>query len=110
MIEFQTISYNAGALAKSAIIKAAPGRAFQINVTNTGGSTEYLQIFDSATVPADASVPLLSIVVLAGATAGVDFGFWGRGFSAGITVCLSSTQATKTLVGTSVGFFDATYL
>jgi hypothetical protein len=104
-----TTSDNPGALAASRIIKATAGKLFQLRMTNTNAAARNLQIFDSATLPADATVPLISIPVGIGAFVVIDFGVFGRAFANGIVVCNSTTLATKT-IGAADSLFDASFL
>lgn len=96
------------ALAASATVKAAPGVLYGATVTNTKASAQYIQIHDSATLPADNAVPLMSINLPAHSVATLDCGLRGRAFSAGIIMCNSSTDATKT-IGSADCLFDAQY-
>lgn len=89
----------------SRVAKASPGVCFGLTVTNSKASTQFVQLHDSATLPADNAVPVLPIEVPAGATVGVDFGYWGRNFKNGLVVCNSSTGPTKT-IGSADCWFD----
>jgi hypothetical protein len=76
----------------------------EISVTNTDAAA-YLQIFlGEATLPADTAVPDICIAV--DASASVSYNPEGTRLSTGgnVAFCLSSTAATKTVVG-DVGFF-----
>jgi hypothetical protein len=82
----------------------------EIICTNTSAGVLYLQIFDSATVPADTTAPLVCIAIPATSTASWDpEGASGRSvgetFTNGCAVCLSTTAATKTVAG-AVGVFS----
>lgn len=85
------------ALAASKILKAGPGTLIHLVATNTKTSVQFCQIFDSATLPADNAVPLASFKLAASDARAYDIGITGMPFSSGITVCNSSTQATKTI-------------
>lgn len=88
-------SYNSG-VAASGVIKNAAGTLYGGVFMNSNAATRYLQIFDSATVPADGATPLLSIPVPAGTA--FPFGYIrGRAMANGIAWCTSTTFATKTL-------------
>lgn len=104
-----TTSDNPGALAASRIIKAAAGKLFKLRMTNTNVAARFLQVFDSAGLPADATVPLISIPVGIGAYVDIDFGTYGRSFANGIVVCNSTTIATKT-IGAADSLFDASFV
>lgn len=100
---------NAGALAASRVIKATAGKLFKLRATNTNVAARNLQVFDSATLPADATVPLISVPMAIGAYVDIDFGIYGRAFANGIVVCNSTTAATKT-IGAADSLFDASFL
>jgi hypothetical protein len=97
------------ALEASHVIKASAGRLFQLTGVNTKTSAQYIQVFNSTTVPADTTAPVLLAYVPAGATFSWDFGDVGRYFSTGIAVSNSSTAATKT-IGSADCWFNAEYL
>lgn len=97
------------ALAASLVVKAAAGRLFQLTGVNTKASAQYIQIHNTTSSPADTAVPVLLAYVPAGANFSFDFGSIGRYFSTGITVCNSSTAATKT-IGSADCWFNAEYL
>jgi len=97
------------ALETSHVIKASAGRLFQLSGVNTKTSAQYIQVFNSTTVPADATAPVLLAYVPAGGNFSFDFGSIGRYFSTGIAVSNSSTAATKT-IGSADCWFNAEYL
>jgi len=101
-----TTSDNPGAAAASRIHKATPGKAFRLTMFNGNAAARFFQVFDSATLPADAVVPLLSVSVAANGSFTFDFGIYGRSFAAGIVVCNSTTGPTKTIGGAD-SIFDA---
>ncbi len=81
----------------SSITKASAGVLYGGTFSNGNAATRYWQFFNSTTLPADATVPVITIEVPAGKTAAVDFSQMGRFFSTGIVWCNSSTQNTKTI-------------
>lgn len=97
------------ALEASHVIKASAGRLLQLTGVNTKSSGQYIQVFNSTTVPADATAPVLLCYVPANANFSFDFGPIGRYFSTGIAVSNSSTAATKT-IGSADCWFNAEYL
>lgn len=97
---------KSAALEDSGIIKAAAGTLYGLSgrIDSTAPSaTYYLQILDSATLPADGAVTHLiapiKIVVVTGTDYIFDLDFTPNGIAAaaGIVVCLSSTEFTKTI-------------
>lgn len=80
----------------SSVSKAASGVLYSATFTNGNAAARYFQLFNSATVPADTTVPVLSYYVAAGQSIKVDFQM-GSYFSNGISWCTSSTSTTKTV-------------
>lgn len=91
----------------SSVTKASAGVLYGVTFSNANASTRYLQFFNSTTVPADSTVPVITIACHAGSTVAVE---WpkGRYFSTGIAWCNSSTQNTKT-VGSADSLADVHY-
>ena len=96
------------ALEASHVVKAGSGRLYKLTVNNTKASAQFIQVFNSTTVPADTAVPILSYVVAANANLDINFEA-GRFFSTGISVSNSSTSATKT-IGSADCWIMAEYL
>lgn len=96
------------ALEASAVVKASAGTLIEVIVTNTSASAQYIQVHDSTTVPADTTVPLTTFLVGASQTVSyVPKG--GLTCGTGITLCNSSTAATKT-IGAADCWFDVRYV
>lgn len=90
----------------SRIVKASAGVLFSLNGFNSGPA-QWIQFFNSTTVPGNGTAPVLPIYVAANSP----FSYQppkGRYFSTGITVCNSSTGSTKTL-GAADCWFDIQY-
>jgi len=85
---------TSAAVEASSVTKASAGNLYGVTFSNGNAATRYLQFFNSATVPADATVPVITIAC--GQTVAVE---WpkGRFFSTGIAWCNSSTQNSKTI-------------
>lgn len=96
------------AYANSLVIKAAAGTLYMLNGYNSNTSDQFIQLFDSATLPANATAPKLTFYAPAESNFYFDFGFYGRAFASGIVVCNSSTGATKT-IGSADCWFDAQF-
>ena len=92
----------------SVIAKASPGTIFSVTGYNAKTSAQFIQLHDSATLPADTSVPAVILSVPASSNFYYDFGEIGRFCEKGITVCNSSTGATKT-IGSADVFFNIQY-
>ena len=80
----------------SSVSKASAGAFFSMVGYNSRTSTQFIQIFNSATVPADGAAPVFTFAVPASSNFSLDIpkGHW---FSTGISWSNSSTGATKTL-------------
>ncbi len=102
------VSFNTGAAAASAIVKAKAGAVYGWNVTNGNAAARWLQFFDSATVPADTAVPLFSIPLIIGGSSNISL-VRPRVFQKGIVVCNSSTATTKT-IGAADSLFDIQFV
>lgn len=96
------------AYAASLIIKASAGTVYSITGYNSKTSAQFIQLHDSATLPADAAVPKVIFYVPAQSNFAFDLTPYGRSFAAGIVVCNSSTGPTKT-IGSADCWFDVQY-
>lgn len=105
---YSIIPYTSAALEASAIVKASAGNLYGFVVTNNNASTRYIQIFNSATLPADGAIPALTIPVPAGAVLPFDTGKFPNYFTNGIVICNSTTQITKT-IGAADSLFYVQY-
>lgn len=92
-----TLKIGTGALVASRVISTLPGKLLSVMVLNTNAAQQYIQIHESATLPANGAVPALpAIPVAAGAVVMFDLGGVGIDLDA-CTICNSSTAATKTI-------------
>ena len=89
-------------------VKTGDGWLYGFTVTNTKASAQFVQVFDAATLPGDGAVPLIAKSVPAGDAVGFAW-LPPRRFEAGLVLCNSSTQGTKT-IGSADCLFDAQYL
>ena len=97
------------ALEASRIVKSGAGRLWGITGTSNLASAQFIQVFDSATLPADGAIPVIVISVPALNDFSWDGGQKGRAFRRGIVVCNSTTLATKT-IGAANCWFDVQYV
>jgi hypothetical protein len=93
----------------SAIVKATPGTIFSVAGYNSKASAQFIQLHDSATLPADTAVPKIVFTVPASSNFYYDFGEIGRQCDYGIVLCNSSTGPTKTL-GSADCWFNVQYV
>lgn len=84
------------ALEASSVTKATPGRVYSVDFYNGNAAARWFQLFNSATVPADTTVPILSVYVGIGQSVHLA---WENGLycSSGISWCNSSTGGAKTV-------------
>lgn len=101
-------NYASKALEAACVAKTGDGVLFGFTMTNTKAGDQWVQLFDSRTVPADGAVPIFAAKVAAGDARAF---LWvpGRSVFAGIVLCNSTTQGTKT-AGASDCLFDVQYL
>lgn len=97
------------AAATNLVVKASAGRLYMLTGYNGRASSQFIQIHNTTSLPADTAVPIYSFIVPAQSNFSLDYGVYGRVYGTGITVCNSSTQATKT-VGSADCWFNAEYL
>jgi hypothetical protein len=91
----------------SLIVKATGGTFFGLTGYNSKGSSQFIQLHDSATLPADTAIPEVVFTVPATSNFSLDYSV-GREFKLGIVVSNSSTGATKT-IGSADCWFDVQY-
>lgn len=106
-------NYKSGALAASGVIvNDGPVRLYGVVISNSSASAIFVQLFDSASVPADTTVPDEVVTVPGNSTWALWFGAdpdrGGRSFSNGLSWAVSTTLATKTL-GSAVAYVTAKY-
>ena len=102
------LNYASRVLEAFCRVKSGDGWLCGFTVTNTKAGAQFVQVFDARDLPADGTVPLISKSVPASDATGF---LWipPRRFEAGLIICNSSTQGTKTL-GSADCLFDAQYL
>lgn len=106
--QLRPFNYSSPRLQASAVVKSGPGKLFGLTVTNTKASTQYVQIFDASTLPAEGAVPVLAALLPASDALGLSW-LPARTFLTGCVVCNSSTQGTKTL-GSADCLFDVQFV
>jgi hypothetical protein len=91
-------------------VKTTAGSLLEVSASNSSGSTLYLQIFDSATLPTDGSYPTMGRYVLPPGATG-DFAYsCPRPFANGCWVVVSTTFDGKTIDTSSSVDIQATVL
>ncbi len=89
----------------SLIVKASSGALYGLSGHNSKASGQFIQIHDSATLPADTAIPKVILWVPGLSSFTIDWGNYGRWFKNGIVICNSSTGPTKT-IGSADCWFD----
>lgn len=93
----------------SHVVKASPGRVYRIDVYSSLGSAQWIQLYNSTTLPANGVAPAAIIKIATIASVTWDFGPYGRYFSTGIVIGNSTTGPTKT-IGAADTWFDVQYV
>lgn len=91
------------ALVETQVVKAAAGSLWQLVVSSTSAAALFLQVHNLAAVPGAGAVPIYSIHLPAGGSAGFAFD-QGDPFAVGIVWVASTTIATYTAVGANIAF------
>lgn len=103
----QEVFNNTTTANAASLVAASNGPVYLCGLTgyNANTSTQFIQIHDAASLPADTAVPKIVFEVQASSKFALDYGSSPRKFTTGIVICNSSTQATKT-IGSANCWFD----
>ena len=103
------LSYDRNGYSNGAIIKVGPGTLYSIVGYSNNGATQYILLFDSATIPGDGAVPRFIIPVPSKGNFTLDGELTGIKFVNGIVWCNSSTASPKA-IGSADCSVNAQYL
>lgn len=96
------------AYAASLVAKGTAGTLFQVFGYNSHSATVFIQVHNTTSLPANASVPIITIAVPPTSNFSIDLGLRGSAFGTGITIASSSTGPTLTVSG-STAWINALY-
>lgn len=99
----QSTAYEA-----SHVISAAAANFYGIWGYNSKTAAQFIQCFNSTTVPADTTVPIITFTVPAASNFSLGVGAYPVSFSTGISCSNSSTGPTKT-IGAADTWFNVVY-
>ena len=103
--------YDTGGSAEdSAIIATTTATLYMLRVLINTENDRYLMIFNNTSLPANGTAPDHRAFVPGLGEAMESLGPYGRKFSTGMVVALSSTRDTLTVTTGSEGFFHVGYL
>jgi hypothetical protein len=94
---------SSAAYEASHVLKGSAGNLVYLSGYNSGGA-QFVQIFNTATVPANATAPALVIAVAATSNFSLPLPYPGIPFTTGISISNSSTGETKTIGGADCYF------
>lgn len=103
------LNCHSNAYEASRLVKGGPGYLFGFTVYNSKGSGQFVQVHDSAVLPAEGAVPEVFFDIATVVAKAVQWLPLGRAFQRGIYLVNSSTGPTKT-IGSADCFFDAQYI
>lgn len=78
-------------------VKASASMLYGLSGYSSKGSAQFIQIHDSAALPAEGAVPKVVFTVGASSNFSIDFGVFAMAFYNGVYVVNSSTGPTKTI-------------
>lgn len=97
------------ALAASLVVFSGAGRLLGFTVSSTRASSQFIQVFNATSLPANGAIPLLSVDLATVTSKGIAFDPYGRWFTIGCVIGNSTTQGSLT-TGSADCLIDAQYV
>lgn len=97
MMAIRAAQYTPKALSHSGVIKSKGGILYSFFGYNSNSSAQFIQFFDSATVPSDGEAPLFVMIIPGSSNFFISFDPTRFPFQNGISWSNSSTVDTKTI-------------
>ena len=105
--DYVPTNLNFGVVRASIVL---PGHivVYGFTFTNTNAGAQFVLAFDASALPANGAVPMFGTTCAGSSAVGFSWAPNGREFMQGLTLCNSSTLATKT-IGAADCLFDVQY-
>jgi hypothetical protein len=103
------INASTAAFATSLVVSAGPTRLLRLSGYNAKASAQFIQLYNTVSLPADTAVPVVVLTAAASSNFSLDLGMYGKKFGVGLVVGNSSTGATKT-VGSADCWIEVTHV
>lgn len=85
------LNLNSLATTNATVVKSSAGTLYNVSASNINAAARYLKLYNKATAPTvGTDVPVLTLLLPAGATIDHDFGLVGHRFTAGIALALTT--------------------
>jgi len=97
------ISVVSAATTNFAVLRNAAASLFELSASNPTATPAFVKLYNKATTPTVADVPVLTIEVLAGKTVPLEFGRIGKRFAAGISIGITGAVAANDATIAPVG-------
>ena len=102
-------AFDSGAYGTAGTIKASAGILYGFTGYNSGTNSQFIQIFNATSIPANGGTPVLFITVGPQSNFSWESGQYGKSFSTGMIWSNSTTGPTKT-IGTADTWINALYI
>ncbi|MGB3988621.1 MAG: hypothetical protein WBK67_02945 [Minisyncoccales bacterium] len=86
---YDSVAYESGG-----VVKDSPGILYSINCFNSKSSEQFIQVFDTVSVPSDGATPKVILHAPASSSVSLSFSPFGKAFEVGISWSNSSEGPT----------------